>query len=261
MRWLLKWFRRIVIAIALLALGAGLFYLFLPARVVAALIEQRAHGLTLDGVSGTAWDGHAARVVSAGGRDLGVLEWRLGRDAILGRIHLDIHLQGAAGRVDAHVERTQPGLTRLSGVAFRLDAGALAGPALPRELVPQGTIEGTVPRADLQDNWPMTLDADARWRDAAVRTPEGVVALGGMAFKANSRAGVLRAALKDDGDGSLRVDLGVAGSPLGWRMDGVLAPRIADTALTHLIARFGPVGRDGTVVFHRKAGLAPADTP
>jgi general secretion pathway protein N len=257
----LKWFRRIAVAIVLLALCAGVFYWFLPARLAASFIEQRARGLTLDGVSGTAWDGHAARVVSAGGHDLGALDWTLGRDAILGRIHLGLHLEGASGRVDAHIDRTEPDRTLLSGIDFRLDAAALAGPALPRELVPRGTVEGRVPRAELQGNWPLELDAEVRWLRAAVTTPEGYVDLGGIALEAQSRAGVLRGRLADDGDGALGVDAALAGSPLGWRLAGKLAPRIQDTALTHLIARFGPVGRDGNVILDRKAGLAPATTP
>jgi general secretion pathway protein N len=44
-------------------------------------------------------------------------------------------------------------------------------------------------------------------------------------------------------------------------MEGKLVPRVADTALAHFIARFGPVGRDGSVNLQRKAGLAPSNTP
>jgi general secretion pathway protein N len=122
-------------------------------------------------------------------------------------------------------------------------------------------VEGTIPHADLQGNWPLALDAEVTWRAAAVKTPEGHVTLGGLDLKAHSDGGVLRATLADDGDGSLAVDARVAGSPLGWRLDGALVPRIRDTALTHLIARFGPVRPDGSVSLARKVGLAPAAAP
>lgn len=257
----MKWFRWIGLTVVLLALGAGLLYWFLPASVAAAFITARAHGLVLEDVSGTAWDGRAGRVATASGRELGELRWRLGRDAILGRTHLDIHLNGQSGRFDGHLDRTDPDRMTWTGVDFRLDAAVLTGPALPPELVPVGVVEGTVPRAELQNNWPMALDADVRWRAAAVKTPEGHVALGGIALKARSDAGVLRADLRDDGQGSLAVTAALAGSPLGWRFQGRLVPRIADSALTHLIARFGPVARDGSVTLQRKAGLAPTLDP
>jgi general secretion pathway protein N len=257
----LKWFRRIGLVVVLLALAAGLFYWFMPAGVATSLFAQRARGLVLDDVSGTVWDGRAGKVTTVDGRELGALTWRLGRDVILGRTHLDLRLDGRAGRFEGHMERPDPDHTTWTGIDFRLDAAALAGPALPPELVPVGVIEGRVPRAELQGNWPVALEADVAWRAAAVKTPEGHVNLGGIALKAGSEAGVLRATLDDDGEGSLAVHAAVAASPLGWRLDGKLVPRVADTALSHLIARFGPLGRDGAVNLQRKAGLAPSITP
>jgi general secretion pathway protein N len=257
----LKWFRRIGLVVVLLAFAAGLFYWFMPAGVATSFFAQKARGLVLDDVSGTVWDGRAGKVTTVDGRELGTLTWRLGRDVIFGRTHLDLFLDGRAGRFQGHMEHPDADHTTWTGIDFRLDAAALAGPALPPELVPLGVIEGRVPRAELQGNWPVALDADIQWRAAAVKTPEGHVSLGGLALNATSQAGVLRATLGDDGEGSLAVKADVAASPLGWRLDGRLVPRIADTALSHLIARFGPVGRDGAVNLQRKAGLAPPITP
>jgi general secretion pathway protein N len=257
----LKWLRRVALIVVVLLLAAGLLYWFLPASVAVPLLASRARGLVLEDLSGTLWDGRAGRVAGRDGRELGSVTWRLGRDAILGRIHLDIHLDGRAGRFDGHMEHTEPDRVSWTGVDFRLDAAALAGPSLPPDVVPLGVVEGRVPHADLQGNWPVALDGDIRWRAAAVRTPEGTVALGGLALKVASVGGVLRASLADDGQGTLAVNAALAASPLGWRLGGKLVPRIADTALSHLIARFGPVGRDGSVNLQRKAGLAPSTTP
>jgi general secretion pathway protein N len=257
----LKWFRWIALVVALLALSVGLFYWFLPASVAVPFVTRGAHGLVLDELSGTVWNGRAGRVATVDGRELGVATWRLGRDVILGRTHLDLHLDGRAGRFEGHLESTVRDRMTWSGVDFRLDAAALAGPALPPELVPVGVVEGRIPHAELQGNWPVDLEADIGWRKAAVRTPEGYVTLGGIGLKASSMGGVLRATLADDGEGSLAVNALLAASPLGWRMEGKLTPRIADSALSHLIARFGPVGRDGSVNLQRKAGLAPSITP
>lgn len=257
----MKWLRRVALGVVVLLLASGVFYWFLPAGVAVPLFASRAKGLVLDDLSGTLWDGRAGRVTTRDGRELGQLTWRLGRDAILGRIHLQLHMDGRAGRFDGHMERTDPDAVHWTGLDFRLDAAALAGPASPQDLAPLGVVEGRVPRADLQGNWPVALDADIRWRTAAVRTPEGVVALGNLALKAASVDGVLRATLADDGQGPLATRVALAASPLGWRLDGRLAPRAPDTALSHLIARAGPLGRDGAVTLQRKAGLAPANTP
>ncbi len=257
----MKWLRRVALGVVVLLLAGGLFYWFLPAGVAVPLFAARAKGVVLDDLSGTLWEGRAGRVTARDGRELGQASWRLGRDAILGRIHLQLHMDGRAGRFDGHLERTDPDTVHWTGVDFRLDAAALAGPASPQDLAPLGVLEGHIPRADLQGNWPLALEAVIRWRAAAVRTPEGVVALGNLALKAASVGGVLRATLADDGQGPLAANAALAASPLGWRLDGRLAPRAPDTALSHFIARFGPLGRDGAVNLQRKAGLAPANTP
>ena len=135
----MKWFRRIALAVALLVAAAGLFYWFMPASVAVPLLAARTHGLVLGEVSGSLWDGRAARVATADGRELGSLNWQLGRGVILGRLRLDFRLEGRAGRVQGHVERGDGDRMTWTGFDFRLDAAALAGPALPAELVPMGS--------------------------------------------------------------------------------------------------------------------------
>lgn len=257
----MKWFRRISLVIAVLLVAGALLYWFLPASVAVPFVASRAKGLVLSDLSGTLWNGRAGRVATVDGRELGSARWQLGRDAIFGRLHLDLHLDGQVGRFDGHLDRSDADHMVWTNVDFRLDAAALAGPSVPRELAPLGVVEGKVPRAELQGNWPVALDADVNWRAAAVRTPDGYMTLGDIAFKAGSDNGVLHATVADDGKGTLAVNAVLAASPLGWRMQGRLAPRISDTALSHLIARFGPVGRDGTVNLQRKAGLAPSISP
>lgn len=257
----MKWFRWFALVVVLFVAVAGVFYWFLPASVAVPLLARRAHGVELRDLSGTLWNGRAGRVATADGRELGSLTWRLGRAAILGRVDLDLHLDGRAGRFDGHLDRTGPDAMTWSGVDFRLDAAALAGPMMPPGVVPAGVVEGRIPRAELQGNWPVALDADVAWRKASIRTPEGDVTLGGIALTTGASGGVMRATITDDGEGSLAVNATLAASPLGWRMEGKLVPRVDDSALAHLIARFGPPGRDGSVNLQRKAGLAPRIEP
>ena len=150
----------------LMAVG-GLFYWFIPASVAVPLLTRRAHGLGFEGLSGTLWSGRADRVLLADGRDLGTATWQLGREAILGRTVLDMHLEGRAGRFDGHMEKRAADRMTLKDVAFRLDAAALAGMGPTDDLVPSGIVEGRVPQAELQGNWPMTLEASIVWKKAA----------------------------------------------------------------------------------------------
>lgn len=257
----MKGFRWFAVVVVLLVAAAGVFYWFLPASVAVPFLARRAHGVALHDLSGTLWNGRAGHVATADGRELGSLTWRLGRAAILGRVDLGLHLEGRAGRFDGHLERTGPDTMIWSGVDFRLDAAALAGPMMPPGMVPAGVVEGRIPRAELQGNWPVALDADVAWRKASLRTPEGDVTLGGIALTTAASGGVMRATVADDGEGSLAVNATLAASPLGWRMEGRLVPRVDDRALANLVARFGPPGRDGSVNLQRKAGLAPRIEP
>jgi general secretion pathway protein N len=257
----LKWWRRIGWVVLCVVIVGGALVAFMPARLGLLLAGRSLRGLVLKDVDGTVWSGRAGQVLASDGRLLGSLEWQLERSALWGDLHLDAHLNGPVGRFDGHLDRSGRDVTTWRDIDLRMDAAALTQAIALRDTRPAGVVEGRIERLQLQGNWPVDLKAALRWRAATVDTAQGHVVLGELHLDAESHDGVLRASVADDGQGPLDVDARLAASPLGWRLDGRLSPRVRDRALADFIARFGQPGRDGSVNLYRKAGLAPAEAP
>jgi general secretion pathway protein N len=242
-------------------IAVALLFWFLPARWVVGIVEPRLQGLSLTDVSGSLWHGRAGRVTTADGQSLGTLDWTLDRDVVLGRTHATFRVDGPTGRFSGRFERTQADRSEWRDVDFSLQAGAFARFPAVSAFAPRGILEGKLPQASLQGNWPLSLAGDVRWRDASVQTEQGRVPLGNLSLRLAGSGGVLRVDLDDDGKGPLAVRGGLDASPLGWRLDLRLHPRIGDTALTQLLARLGPPSADGGTIIRKQAGLVPAGTP
>ncbi|MBB3225738.1 general secretion pathway protein N [Luteibacter sp. Sphag1AF] len=255
----MKWIRWVVVIVLFLCVTLGLLYWFLPASLAVGLLGSRLHGMTFSGVSGSLWKGHAQSIVLPDGVALGAADWELGRDVVLGRTHLVLHIEGPSGRFDGRYDQVTADSRAWHDVSFDMDAAVLT-PAMG-DLRPRGRLSGNVPEALMQGSWPMTMRANLHWADASVGTPEGQVMLGRLDLDASSAAGVVKATLGDDGNGSVQIRGAMMASPIGWRGQLTLKPRIADTATRHFIARYGVPGADGTVHIQRKAGLAPAEMP
>ena len=242
----------------MLLLAAGALVWLLPARWVLPWIEPRLHGVQLQQVGGLLWDGHADRVLSADGRTLGRLRWKLSRRALLGEVRLQVDFDGPQLAFSGGMRRLSADRLQWSRVNLqaRLDA-------LPQRLdsplgQPAGELALAVDNAMLQGGWPMQLQAHASWQHAAMRTATGNVALGELQLQAQAQDGVIAAQLHDDGHGPLQVAGQLQLSPLGWRLDARLHPRQPDPGLRHWLAQLGPVGADGSVHIQRRGGLAAA---
>ncbi|HEV7777336.1 MAG TPA: type II secretion system protein N [Luteibacter sp.] len=255
---LLKWV--LAVLLVLLVAAAALFW-FLPASWVVGAVESRMHGMRVEGVSGTLWNGHAERVVTADGELLGMLDWTLNRGAPLGRRHVTGRFQGPLGHVAWQFDHARSDSSDWRDIDFRWDARVFASHPALRAFDPRGTLEGRIPEASLQGNWPVTMHGEATWRDASLQMPEGRVPLGNLHVGVTSNDGVLHAKLDEDGSGPLDIRGTLDAMPLGWRLDIRMQPRTVDTALSHLLARFGPPSADGSTIIHRQAGLAPAEMP
>jgi general secretion pathway protein N len=249
----------LLILIVGVALAVPLFWFF-PASWAVPMIERRAHALRLEDVGGTAWDGHAGRVIDAKGASIGALRWTLGREVVLGRTHLQADFQGPIGHFAGRFEQEAADISQWSEVTFELDAGVGPGsPALPpvlRDLAPGGRLQGRIPVAQLQGNWPVSMRGDIYWNDASVGAKGGRVALGNLHVRLDSEAVVLRATLDDDDQGPLEAHGSLNASPLGWRLDATLRPRTDSPALRGVLARFGTPAADGGIHIRQQAGLA-----
>ena len=134
----------------LLLIGVVLAW-FLPARWVLPLLAGRLGGIRLEQVSGLLWDGHAGRVVSAKGEDLGRLDWQLSRSALLLREpECLVDLQGL--RLQFHGRMRGYGATEAlwTDVHMRADLDLLNAHLTLPGGKPRGTLKADVPKAQLQ---------------------------------------------------------------------------------------------------------------
>ena len=252
----MKYLRKGLLGLAALLLAGALLLWFLPARWMQPRIEARLHGLRLAQVQGLLWDGRAGQVLTADGRVLGSLRWRLSRRALLGEGRLQLDLAGPQLGFTGAMRQLPGGRVEWYAVTLHAELAALH-PRLTSPLgQPGGTLQLTVAHALLQGGWPLQLQATAQWQHATLQTHAGALALGELQAQAQAHDGVIQAQLRDDGHGPLQVVAQALLSPLGWRLDATLRARQTDPALRRWLSTLGPADADGTVHIHRRGGLA-----
>jgi len=251
----LKYLRKCLIGLGVLILAAALLAWFAPARWALPWIGPQLHGVRLQQVEGSLWDGRAGQVVATDGRQLGQLQWQLSRRALIGQVQLRLEFHGPQFDFSGAMQRLPANQVQWHGVSIRAELAAL----LPRVTLPlgqpQGELQLTVDDALLQAGWPLQLQAHAQWLHAAMRTRNGDVALGNLQWQAQALGGVIGLQLHDDGHGPLQADGQLQLSPLGWRLDAKLRARQTDLALRRWLATLGQPDVDGMVHIQRSGGL------
>lgn len=246
-------------AVTLLAAAALLWWL--PARWAMPLLQPSLHGLRLQQVGGTLWDGHADSVRSPDGRELGHVQWQLSRRALLGQAGLQLDFAGAQLGLHGRMRKLTAGQVELNDLRAHADMAVLADPRLRLPSgQPQGEVVLSVQHAVLQGGWPLELQADWQWRQAAMHMKNGDVPLGNLHGTLAAQGGVIHAQWQDDGHGPLRTAGDLELSLLGWRLEAALQARHADPALQRWIAALGKPDADGTLHIARSGGMAAAIT-
>ena len=253
----MKTLRKILLAAAVLLSAAAALVWWLPARWALPLLQPSLHGLRLQQVGGTLWDGHAGQVLAPDGHALGRLQWQLSHRALFGRVVLQVDFAGPQFGFHGRLQKLPAGQLDWRGLQARVDLSALADPRLRLPLgQPRGELTLQAGHALLQGGWPLEMQAGLQWRQAALRTKEGNVALGDLHGQASAQGGVIHAQWQDDGQGPLRTTGELQLSPLGWRLTAELQPRNDDPVLRRWLAALGRPGTDGTVHVDRRGGLA-----
>ena len=251
----LKYLWKCLIGLGVLVLAAALLAWFLPARWALTWVGPQLHGLRLQQVQGSLWDGQAGQVVAIDGHALGQLRWQLSRRALIGQVQLQVDFHGPQLDFSGSMQRLPGNLVAWRGVNMRAELdGLLPQVKLPLGQ-PRGELQLTVDDALLQAGWPLQLHAHAQWLHAAIRTRNGDVALGNLQWQAQAQGGVIGAQLHDDGHGPLQADGQLQLSPLGWRLDAKLRARQTDLALRRWLAALGQPDVDGMVHIQRSGGL------
>ena len=253
--------RKILLAVALLAAVVLALAWFLPVRWVMPWVEPQLHGLRLQQVRGTVWNGAADDVLGVDGRRLGRLQWQLSRRALLGQLQMKLAFDGPQADFSGTVRRTPQGRIEAEGWRLHADLAATDVPLPVDWGKPLGELQLAVDHVLLQGGWPLQLQAQGRWQRAAVRTAEGELALGELQGSAQAQGGVIQAQWHDQGDGPLQVRGQLQLSPLGWRLDSTLRARRRDPALLRWLARLGSVASDGSVHIRQAGGLAATSPP
>lgn len=240
-------------------LAAAALLWWLPARWALPLLQSSLHGLRLQQVGGTLWDGRAERVLSAGGRDLGRVQWQLSHRILLGRVELRVDFAGPQFAFSGQVRKLPAGRMAWSDLQARAELSALADPRLRLPLgQPRGELALRADHALLQGGWPLRMRAELQWRQAAMQTQGGDVALGDLHGQVTAQDGVIHAQWQDDGQGPLRTSGALQLSLLGWRLQAELQPRHGDPALRRWLAALGQPDAGGTIHLERSGGLAAA---
>jgi general secretion pathway protein N len=245
----------VLVVLVVLLLSLGLLLWFLPARWVQASLEARLHGLRLDEVSGTVWDGRAGRLLTADGHDLGKLAWQVPHAALWGDMRLSVGLDGP--QLSFHGDMHQRDAQRVEWHALHLqgDIDALGNHAVVLGGMLHGQVSIDIAHVLLQGRWPLELDGKARWSEAEVTTARGVLALGEIQLQAQGQEGVIQGQLRDGGSGPLQLDGQLGLSPLGWRYDVNARPRGINPALQAWLQGLGRADADGTVHIKGSGGL------
>src|SRR5882757_3694458 len=102
--------------LVLLLVVGGVLLWTLPADVAYRQGAKYLGPVVLTGVRGTLWNGHADGI-SVFGRDLGEIDWRMAKSALLhARMAADIRIQGADVDAAGIVERADAGTMTLRDI-------------------------------------------------------------------------------------------------------------------------------------------------
>ena len=233
------------LAILLLAAIAAVAVWTCPADLAWRWFGGRFAPLTLHGLSGSVWQGHADDA-ELFGQSLGALDWSVAKAPLLrGDAVAAFVLHGA------EVTATGSAILRAGGrvefddaavtIPARLAAPVFAVPALQ----PLGTIEIDLAHAHVVGAWLDEVTGHARWRDAAV-SGAAQAAIGDLqATFASSDTGAIGGTITDSG-GPLQVN-GTFTTSLGRYAAQVrLAPRGDNPQLAEALQYVGQPQADGS---------------
>ena len=252
----LKYLRNTLIVLALLATLVLALLWFLPARWALPWIEPQLHGVRLQQVHGSVWDGDAGEVIGVAGQRLGPLHWQVSRRALLGDTRLHVVFAGLQLTFSGSIRHLPDGRIESDDLRLHVALDARATYAKTPLGQPLGELQVNVEHVVLQGGWPLELKAHGLWQHAAMLTANGVVPLSDIQVEAQSQGGVIQAQWHDVGAGPLQVQGQLQLSPLGWRLDTTLRARQPDPALQRWLAQLGPVAPDGSVHIQQRGGLA-----
>ena len=248
----MRFLKVLLVLVLLLLVVAGVVFWTLPADVAYRQGAKYFGPVVLSGVRGTLWDGHADGV-SLFGRDLGEMDWRVAKSAVLrGRVVADVRVQGtdidAAGIVERPlVGDATTGALSLRDVHFRFPA-ALMEPALDLRgsITLNGAISGVVSDATLRNGFVEAATGNARWSEAGVSGQAEARFADIVGDFAAAPGGGIAGRAKDDGTGNLAVDATFRAAVTGFDAEAILRARNDDPQVQETLRHVGEPQADGS---------------
>lgn len=234
-----------VIGLGLVALVAAAIALVVlaPAELAYRFAGQRLAPTTLEGISGSVWEGRAAQWI-VHGVALGPIEWRIERGAALaGSPRGEIVVTGRQVSGSARFERTADGWS-LSAIDGSFPAALLA-PALDiPALGLLGTVELDLDSVAVRDGFLATASGRIAWRGLGVR---GIAALmlPGLEMRIVSTGERALAATLADLGGPLAIDGRLQLSDGAFTAEADLVPREEEPRLEEILKYVGERRADG----------------
>lgn len=248
--------RKFLIGLVVPLVAIAVLLWFFPARWALPWLKPQLHGVQLQQVSGSVWNGRSGAVVAADAHTLGQLQWQLSRRAVLGQPRMRAQFDGPDLTFSVDSKRLSRDEVELHDANVRVTSAVLDHAFTTPWGQPRGELQVVMPHALLRAGWPMQLDAQATWRDAMMRTSHGEVPLGELHATVQARGGVIGVQLRDAGSGPLQLAGELQLSPIGWRLDATLRARQTDPALRRWLATLATPGADGSVHLEHHGGLA-----
>lgn len=244
---------KILFLLAVLALfAAGVSFWMLPASVAIRYGGKFLGPVTLSGVSGTLWDGHADGI-SVLGRDVGELDWHAQKGALLeGRFVADVRIKGADIDAAGAMTRNRDGSLQVHDMRFSVPAELLASSLDVGDAKLLGTISGVVTQAKFATSALSDAQGDARWTGAGVTGPSEARFTDMLAEFASQPDGSLGGTVRDDGNGNLVVDGTFKVGFAAFDGQATLSARNDDAQVAEMLRHIGEPQPDGTtrVVVH-----------
>jgi hypothetical protein len=236
----------LLLLLIVLVVVVGVVLWTLPAGLAYRHVGSRLGPVTLSGIRGTIWDGHADGV-SAFGRDLGELDWQLDKSSLLHRaLKADVRLKGADVDAAGTVVRASGDVFEVRDLRFRVPA-ALLEPAIDvPDLKLRGTVSGVLAHARLEGGLVRQARGSARWSDAAVAGAAEARFSDVLADFASQPDGSIAGTVHDDGKGDLAVEGVFSVRYDGYDAEATLGARHGNARIAEMLQYVGQPQADGS---------------
>ena len=225
---------------------AGVFAWTLPADMAYRHYAKQLGPVTLSGVRGSVWQGHADGV-SVMGRDLGELNWTVAKLPLLsGRVQSELRIKGADIDTSGALDRMADGSIQVRDMRFRVPA-ALLQPALDiPTLQLHGSITGNLQQGTLARGMLVDANGDARWSDAAVSGSADARFSDILLKFASQPDGGIAGTVADDGNGNLEISGSFQVAATGFNLEAWLSARNDDPRVKEALRYIGQPQPDGS---------------